>query len=198
VSEFQVKTAVKNKEDIKVIERAFAGLPCIKVRTESICNTTHPCLITAGNSFGKMDGGVDGMINTFLSSHTPGEYVQQWVELAIRQKCGGELGVGQAIAVTSVKHPKVHVLVYASTMRVPESVADTLNAYTAFRSALVQAALAGMSSVASPLLCTGAGEMSVDKACRQMRAAYESLLIGGETGMSWPDIHERHRALKRI
>jgi hypothetical protein len=36
----------------------------------------------------------------------------------------------------TTNHPKVQVLVYAATMRFPESVADTLNAYIAFRSAL--------------------------------------------------------------
>lgn len=86
-------------------------------------------------------------------------------------------------------------LIYAATMRIPEEVSNTLNAYTAFRSALVEAAKQGVYGVASPLMCTGAGEMPVERACLQMKAAYESVLSGGDVFEQLPEIRGRHRTL---
>ena len=182
---------------------AFAGTEGnnVIVRRESITKTTCPCLITAGQAFGKMNGGVDGVVNTFLSSHTPHEYVDQRVKRVIQDECAGELNVGQAVVVRTA-HPVVRHLVYVATMRVPEPVPDTLNAYYAFRAALVAALKTGAGtsddlSVATPLMCTGAGQMPVERACRQMRAAYDSVITGGDVRHSFPEIWAKHRALVR-
>lgn len=192
------------KLDIYVVERDayenatthFSEFPNVNVILGSITQTSSPCVISAGQSFGMMNGGVDGVLNTFLSSHTPNEYVQSCVKRAIADQCAGELGVGQALCVPT-KHPRVRALVYAATMRVPEPVPNTLNAYLAFRSAIVEAVKHGFLHVATPLMCTGAGEMPVERACRQMRAAYESVLNGGDVGENFMYIHKRHRALEQ-
>jgi O-acetyl-ADP-ribose deacetylase (regulator of RNase III) len=180
------------------IEAAFRGSH-FSVRYESITKTRMPCVISAGQSFGEMNGGVDGILNTFLSSQdSSGKYVQARVKRAIQNECGGELGVGQCLTVTTA-HPFVRTLLYAATMRVAEPVADTLNAYLAFRAALVQAAKSDVQGVSSPLFCTGAGEMPIGRACRQMRAAYDSIVFGNDVERAtWPDFHAHHRRLKAL
>jgi O-acetyl-ADP-ribose deacetylase (regulator of RNase III) len=180
------------------IEAAFRGSPFLVVY-ESITQTRMPCVITAGQSFGEMNGGVDGIVNSFLSSYdSSGEYVQARVKRAIQLECGGELGVGQCLAVGTA-HPRVRTLLYTATMRVAEPVSDTLNAYLAFRAALVQAAKSDVRGVASPLFCTGDGEMPVGRACRQMRAAYDSIVFGNDVQRAtWTDFHAHHRRLKAL
>jgi O-acetyl-ADP-ribose deacetylase (regulator of RNase III) len=74
--------------------------------------------------------------------------------------------------------------VAAPTMRVPGSVAGTINAYLSMRAALTAVlqhnAAVGLSirRLAVPSLCTGVGRMPYEEAAKQMRTAYESV-IGG-------------------
>ena len=69
-------------------------------------------------------------------------------------------------------------------MRVPENVADTLNAYLAFRAALVAVlrhnANVGqpVRTLAAPGMATGVGRIPCAVSAMQMRAAYDSLLSG--------------------
>ena len=80
--------------------------------------------------------GVDGAVNTYLSSTTPNEYVQDRVKARIVQDDHGELPVGSAVAVTTAHHFH-RVLIYAPTMRVPEPLPeDTIVPYLAFRAVL--------------------------------------------------------------
>ena len=66
-------------------------------------------------------------------------------------------------------------MIAAPTMRVPEDVSKTLNAYLAMRAALVAALQHNaqkeqtMRVVAVPGLCTGVGRMSCGAASQQMR-----------------------------
>jgi O-acetyl-ADP-ribose deacetylase (regulator of RNase III) len=69
-------------------------------------------------------------------------------------------------------------------MRVPSNVADTLNAYLAFRAAL-RAVLAHNASELPPIrsilcpgLATAVGGMPVERCARQMRIAWDRVLGG--------------------
>jgi hypothetical protein len=90
-------------------------------------------------------------------------------------------------------------LIYTPTMRVAEPVQDTLNAYIAFRSALVLMKNANIDAASTSLFCTGAGEMSVLRACKQMKEAYISVMSGNLLGgKRWPDFHAHHRYLRAL
>jgi O-acetyl-ADP-ribose deacetylase (regulator of RNase III) len=72
-------------------------------------------------------------------------------------------------------------LVVAPTVRIPDRIGDTLNVYLAFRATLL-AVLAhnggsqrAIESLRIPALGTGIGAMPLNRAARQMHAAYISV-----------------------
>ena len=168
-----------------------------RVRQCSITDASHDTIVSAGNSFAEMNGGVDGIINSHLSAFTLHSRVQDIVKAAISREWGGELPVGASIVV-DVRHPVHRRLVYAPTMRVAcELEAGSLNPYLAFRGACITAARHGIRSLSTPLFCTGAGGVPVPVAVAQMLAAYTSVTGAGEdqTAWQWPELHARHREL---
>jgi O-acetyl-ADP-ribose deacetylase (regulator of RNase III) len=175
------------------------GAPRARVRVlhSSITAATHAALVAPGNSFGEMNGGADGAINTHLSAFGAG-YVQEHVKAAIEARWGGELPVGAAVVVRTA-HPRHTHLVYAPTMRVASALdaGTTLNPYLALRGALLAALDAGVTALSAPLFCTGAGGVAPERACAQMRAAYDSVFGAGapQTRWQWPELHARHRQL---
>ena len=88
-------------------------------------------MVSPANSFGIMDGGLDAAIRSEL-----GGTLQTDVQKMIVDNHHGEMPVGTAEVVPTT-HKRWPFLVVAPTMRVPESVANTLNAYLAFRAALL-------------------------------------------------------------
>ena len=156
-------------------------------------NLNADVFATAGNSFGGMSGGVDGAVNTHLSSYTPCEYVQDRVKAAIVEQFAGELPVGAAVVVATA-HPRHTTLIYAPTMRVPGPLPeDTIVPYLAFRAVLVALKRSGMRSVSTPLFGTGAGEVPVAKACRQMLRAAASVEACGRTMLQPNELFSMHR-----
>lgn len=153
-------------------------------------------MLSPANSFGIMDGGLDLAIRDQL-----GFDVQTRVQEAILKEAHGELHVGAALVVPT-DHAKWPFLVVAPTMRIPESAANTLNAYVAFRAALLAVrrfndmeAEPRIQTMVSPGLCTGIGGMSPRRSAAQMRLAYEQVLKPARIP-SFSLIHDLHRKLR--
>jgi O-acetyl-ADP-ribose deacetylase (regulator of RNase III) len=189
-----IEFCVPNREAFEIARAIFADIPTIKVSNTSITAAQYSTIISAGNSFGEMNGGIDGIINTLLSAYTPSRYIQEDVKSVINNKYIGELPVGTSILVKT-NHPRYTSLIYTPTMRVAENVSTTLNAYLAFRSSLLLMMHAQIKYASVPLFCTGAGAMSIIKSCNQMKEAYTSItkkiLINGD----WNIYHSHHRKL---
>jgi O-acetyl-ADP-ribose deacetylase (regulator of RNase III) len=169
-----IELCIPNKREFDIASPIFTTNPNFSVENKSITEASYSCIASAGNSFAGMSGGVDGIINTHLSAFSEG-YVQEFVKKTIVEKFKGELPVGSAVSVYTL-HPRHKVLIYAPTMRIPESLPkDTIAPYLAFRAVLVEAERLGIDGVSVPLFGTGAGEVPVDLACRQMLRAYESI-----------------------
>src|SRR5262245_38207657 len=122
------RTAFADRDDVEVIESDYFSRPA-------------GAMVSPANSFGIMDGGLDAAIRDQL-----GFPVQQRVQRAIVERHHGELAVGSAELVET-GDARWPVLVVAPTMRVPESVAQTLNAYLAFRAALLACMRAEIATV---------------------------------------------------
>ena len=139
-------------------------------------------IVSPANSFGFMDGGIDAVY-----THQFGEGLQQRLQRLIAAEHGGELPVGVAVIVPTM-HADIPWCISAPTMRVPRDVADTVNAYLAFRAAL-RAVLAHNASgqpaikrVLCPGLGTAIGKMPVGRCARQMRVAWDRVL-GAQVAM---------------
>ena len=147
-------------------------------------------MLSPANSFGIMDGGLDLAIRNEL-----GFVVQQRVQRAIIDNHHGELPVG-AVVVVETGDPRWPLLVAAPTMRIPEPVGATLNAYLAARAAFLACLSRGVASMVCCGLATGIGAMEPRRAAVQMRMALMHATAPARIP-SFNQIHEVHEALRR-
>ncbi len=166
----------RSQEITDAFASAFAGETGVTVRHGDILKSRCRALVSPGNSFGDMGGGLDKAIDDYSRGRA-----QQLVVATIRERYLGEMPVGSAF-VLSLGLRRVPYLVFAPTMRVPGSVAGTLNAYLAFRAALLavrfhnQGAEKPLDSLAVSGLCTGVGGIQAAEAAGQMLAAFRSVV----------------------
>jgi O-acetyl-ADP-ribose deacetylase (regulator of RNase III) len=193
----KIEICIKDKVSYEIAKSIFQDISDIIITQNTITNAQYSTIISAGNSFAEMNGGVDGIINTHLSGYTPERYIQQDVKSYINRYFAGELPVGQSVII-STRHPRHKYLIYTPTMRVAEDVSTTINAYLAFRGALITMNNHNIQAASTPLFCSGAGCMSVQKSCYQMKEAYKSVVDGILIGKDWPYYHANHRYLHSI
>ena len=156
----------------------FDAVPDVDITCDEIFAVEADALVSPANSFGRMDGGLDAQVVEFF-----GEDVESEVQRVIRERHGGELLVGRAEVIVTLA-PQFPYLVVAPTMRVPQNVSRTVNAYLAFRAALLAVrdfnGLHGdpIQTLLVPGLATHNGFMPPLRAARQMRAAYDTVMRG--------------------
>lgn len=161
--------------------RSFAG-PTLASRVEVSCGDIFDlratALVSPANSFGFMDGGID-----LVYSQRFGWGLQERLQTLLRAEHDGELPVGQAVIVPTLD-AAIPYLISAPTMRVPMDVADTLNAYLAFRAVLRavkqhnRSGAPRIDSVLCPGLGTAVGRMPHARCARQMLAAFLTCELG--------------------
>jgi O-acetyl-ADP-ribose deacetylase (regulator of RNase III) len=126
-------------------------------------------VVSPANSYGWMDGGIDLDYRTFF-----GRELERRLQAEIGA-LGGELPVGSAIAVPT-GHTDIAWVIAAPTMRVPESVAGTMNVYAACRAALRLALERGVERLGLPGMGTGFGRMHPVVSAGQMRRAIAEVM----------------------
>lgn len=158
-------------------ERAFAHLPRVKVVNDYFeMLPEFDCMVSAANSFGLMDGGVDAAIVRFF-----GIPLMHQVQQQILTEYLGEQPVGTSFIIETgdVNHP---FLAHTPTMRVPMDIAHTDNVYLAMWAMLRAVhhhnhrADRSIRTVACPGLGTLTGRVSFETAARQMALAYRHYL----------------------
>lgn len=169
-----------SEELLRAWERAFADLPSVTVSSGDIFGRTADAIVSPANSFGYMDGGIDLVYSRYF-----GWVLEEKLRALLAEKHFGELPVGQAV-ILATGHQAIPYLVSAPTMRTPGSIRSTVNVYLAFRAALIAVLNHNASTNAPPVhsllvpgLGTGIGEVSPQRAARQMRLAYDNI-IGGQ------------------
>lgn len=151
----------------------FGSQPNVRIHEGDILSQQADAILSPANSFGFMDGGID-----LAYSHFFGWDLQDRLQETLRHQYAGELPVGTATVVPT-NHGDIPYLVSAPTMRVPGDIADTVNVYLAFRAALIAVKQSNViRSLLSPALGTGVGGMPVERAARQMYAAYAEVMLG--------------------
>ena len=179
-------------------KQAFAKMPEVKPLAGDYFQRPADAMVSPANSFGIMDGGLDLAIRCQL-----GHGVQAKLQTVIVDKYHGELPVGSA-EIVPTGDERWKYLIAAPTMRIPESVAFTINAYIAFRAILVACEnfnrAAGQRLISS-LICsglgTGVGGMTAAKCAGQMQMAYRSMLMPSLIGR-FESIHSFHHALRSL
>jgi O-acetyl-ADP-ribose deacetylase (regulator of RNase III) len=158
---------------------AFVDVPAVEVVAGNLLDLDCDAIVSPANSIGDMGGGIDKAIDDFHIGEA-----QRRLMAAIAEEFFGEMPVGVALVLqlTSRRFP---FLVAAPTMRVPGSVAGSINAYLAMRAVLVAllrhnaTSNRPIRSIAVPGLGTGVGGIAPADAADQMWAAYENV-IGGQ------------------
>lgn len=174
---------------VEAWRQVFEGLADVEPLQDDFFAHPADAMISPANSFGIMDGGLDAAIRAELGHH-----VQTRVQEIILADFHGELPVGAAVSVDT-DHERWPHLISAPTMRVPEPVEFSLNAYLAFRAVLLLARREGYASVVCPGLATGIGGMSGRRCAGQMRAAYNQFLRPARIP-GFEEIHRIHEALR--
>lgn len=131
-------------------------------------------LVSPANSFGFMDGGIDGVYSRLI----PG--IQDRVQKTIKSDHFGEIPVGVAAGVqTGLANP--YEVICAPTMRTPSGLCNELaiNCYLATKAVFqVSDDFYGDETViAIPGMGTGVGGLPKDYVAAAMRQAYEDVLI---------------------
>ncbi|EBI9055936.1 phage tail protein [Salmonella enterica] len=154
----------QNTDNVEIIRRPFETVP------------EFDCMVSAANSFGLMDGGVDAAITAYF-----GPQLQERVQQHILSEYLGEQPVGSAFVIETgnSKHPW---LIHAPTMRVPLIIDGTDAVYNATRAALLAifqhnksvAEYKKIKSVVFPAMGAGCGQVPPESVARQMKLAWDS------------------------
>jgi O-acetyl-ADP-ribose deacetylase (regulator of RNase III) len=165
------------------------GVEIVQGRFEML--PRYDCMVSAANSFGLMDGGVDLAITRFfgveLMDRVQERIVRDWL---------GEQPVGTSMLVET-GHSAHPWLAHTPTMRVPQDIRGTDHVYLAMLAMLRAVAEHERSgaqppirTVACPGLGTATGRVPPLEAARQMRVAWQSY-VDPITAISWPVAHQR-------
>jgi len=131
------------------------------------------CIVSPANSFGFMDGGLDGVITKRLGSQ-----VEKNIQDRIKETDIKELLVGQAIMVPT-ENKEIPFCISAPTMRVSMNIENTVNVYLAAKAIFSQ--LKGetrINKVTISGLGTGVGNVSPEICAAQMKQAYDETWLG--------------------
>jgi O-acetyl-ADP-ribose deacetylase (regulator of RNase III) len=147
----------------------------VEVTKQDIMSIDAEALVSPANSFGFMTGGIDLHYRNYL-----GQSIEDDLRRDIDLNFCHELLVGQATAVKVFNPPqlvKYKYMIAAPTMRIPENVSHTINAYLAAKAALIQALCIKVSSIVFPGLGTGTGGMLPEDCAKQVNAAINYVLV---------------------
>lgn len=179
---------------------AFSGAD-VNIHHGSILEVSCDALVSPANSFGFMDGGLD----LAYSQHF-GWDLQMRLRRLILERHRGELLVGAAEVIETGKSMP-GLMIAAPTMRVPMRLPeDSINSYLATRAALLAARYGSLldgSMVSSrigvlavPGMGTGVGRVPPKVCARQMRAAYDAVILSpAKLPTSWAEASHDHQLL---
>lgn len=158
------------------------------------------CMVSAANSYGLMDGGVDLAIRNFF-----GMKVQYNVQKQIKKDFYGEQPVGTSIIVYT-ENEEYPFIAHTPTMRVPTDISKTTNVYEAMFAMLRAIANYNkivmdkdlrINKVVCPGLGTAAGRMIPMEAARQMAVAYKNFKQP-PTNLVWSKLFNKNFEIEGI
>jgi len=187
----------KNQNDQEALwGHAYPNVTIKCLRFEELNN--FDCMVSAANSFGLMDGGVDAAITQFF-----GDQVEMRVQQHILRYYDGEQPVGTSFVIPTF-HNNHPYLAHTPTLRVPYSIQQTDNVYLAMKAMLRAVAdhneralmnpqeFQFIETVVCPGLGTNYGNMDLTEAARQMALAYENF-YNVPRAIDWGFANERQK-----
>lgn len=156
-----------NKKLCDAWKYEFKDYPEVTILNLSIEDVNCDYIVTAGNSFGWMTGGIDLAARNYF-----GVIAQDIIQREIIFKHNGELPVGKSICIETEDTSKPN-LIYAPTMRFPEII-KPIDVFYVFANLLLK-----YNNFACCGLGTLTGGISEKDCAKQMKLAYEYILNKG-------------------
>jgi len=180
----------------------FEGCHDVTVHHGDFMQLDFDCIVSAANSFGLMDGGVDGAITMYF-----GEQLQQRIQKRIIAEYRGEQPVGTSFIIKGSETGSQYVA-HTPTMRVPKDIRGTDNVYQAMKAMLIavndhneaydDGLLDDSHSYIRRVVCTGlgtfCGKVGYERAATEMRLAYHSV-TNPPTTIDWNLANDRNNAV---
>jgi O-acetyl-ADP-ribose deacetylase (regulator of RNase III) len=196
--DIQILLRDKNIDLVNAWSKEFKDDQNVKISRGDIFGLSADAIISPANSFGFMDGGIDLRYSVYF-----GWNLQKRLQNKIRSDFNGELPVGLA-TIVETNNDNIKYLISCPTMRVPEDVSDTVNAYLAFRAGLTEVLNFNKnnSEKITSILCPGLGTLSgmlPKTICAiQMKYAYDSIFVGENNFLNdlW-EAHDLHFKMKK-
>lgn len=199
---FKLKLVDLNPQLCEEFKIAFSKYPEVEIINSRFENVEWDCIVSAANSFGLMDGGIDGAITDYF-----GEQLMKRVQNKIIKEYGGEQPVGTSFIIEGTEGFYGKCCAHTPTMRIPMDVSNTDNVYKAMKAMLLvvdnynkglakhieyhEARNDGSVLLAKPInivACSGlgtlAGRVPYKKAALQMAKAYRHVL-NPPTEITW-------------
>ena len=144
----------------------------IKIGCVDVTTLKADAVVSPGNSFGFMTGGIDLVYKQFF-----GESIQTRVQDKIKDSVLQELLVGQAVVVETL-NKDVPYLIYAPTMRVPRWISYSSDVYLSTKIACLMGTAFNMNSIIIPGMGSGCGGIVPHKVAKIMFQAISDALTG--------------------
>lgn len=186
--------------------KAFDGVDNVTVYNGEFEKVNFDCIVSAANSFGLMDGGVDGAITGYF-----GEQMMKRVQQKIIEDYHGEQPVGTSFIIRGNEEwndGHNQYVAHTPTMRVPMNIRVSENVYHAMKAMLIavykfnQSVDAGelepyvnrINTVACTGLGTFCGEVPFKRAAKDMKMAYDNV-INVPNRLDWDFANKRNKQI---
>jgi O-acetyl-ADP-ribose deacetylase (regulator of RNase III) len=186
-----------NNEMCEAFAERFVELPNVRIENSRFEDLdAHDCFVTAGNSFGIMNAGIDAAVVRFH-----GRDLMKRIQFRILEEFLGEQPIGSCL-IEPTFNPDFPLVAHAPTMRVPGSIEGSDKVYSATWAALVAVYRHNVScspekkirSVVFPAMGAGFGGVAYSEVARQMSVAYRHYLNPPHR-FDWEMVANRHLAI---
>ena len=200
---FKLILSAINEDLFEAFKKYFAQFPEVEVVFSPFEQVKFDCVVSAANSFGLMDGGVDQCITDYF-----GIQMMKRVQEKIIKEYYGEQPVGTSMIVRGNGNiqEKNKYVAHTPTMRIPMDINKTSYVYMAMKAMLIAVEkhnnnLNGNSDdtqidiVVCPGLGTNAGRVPAEEAAKMMSLALHHFL-NPPSAISWYFATERHSEIQ--
>lgn len=211
---FRLILSAINEDLFEAFKKHFAKFPEVEVVFKPFEQVEFDCVVSAANSFGLMDGGVDQCITDYF-----GVQMMKRVQQEVINQYYGEQPVGTSMIVRANKIvddtngaiQKTKYVAHTPTMRIPMDISKTSYVYSAMKAMLIAVQKhnescvsdnkmdlgykSKINTVVCPGLGTNAGRVPAEEAAKMMSLAFYHFL-NPPKHIDWYFATERHNEIQ--
>ena len=168
------------------IESGEVAVHNIDIETFLDENEDIDTIVTAGNSFGIMDGGLDFFVRRYYMNN--GVDIETLVREGIQRGYNGEQPVGTAMVVHTYK--QLPILIYSPTMRYPMKLNDFTHIRDCMRLSMFEAHDAFSRNIIMPSFGAGTGLVNYAVCAMYLKQGYDNF-YDCKMPKNWEEVSEK-------